>query len=386
MPKNVDTLSVHAKKIVLGNEPLALPIYQTSTYSFESVESLERYLDGDDAQYLYTRYENPTLRAVQEKIAELEKGEQCYVFSSGMAAVTSSVLAFLQSGDEILASDSLYGRTQLFFESWLPRFGISSRMIPLQEFPEIDRYFTPQTRLVYIESPTNPTLRVIDIRATSEAAHRHKSLLLIDNTFASPINQNPLELGADIVLHSLTKYMAGHSDVIGGASIFSKVHGKAVREAIRTFGGTMDPLAAFLVERGLKTLPLRVQRQNQTAQLLAERLEQHPRVLSVHYPGLKSHSQHTIAARQMRGFGGMLSFDVDGYSAAREVVSRLKIISHAASLGGVESLVSMPVLTSHYGQPEKNLAAAGISSGTLRISVGVENPEDLWQDLHQALG
>lgn len=385
MPRKIDTLSAHAKKIVLGNEPLALPIYQTSTYSFDSIEALEAYLHGDETRYLYSRYENPTLRAVQEKIAELEKTEKCFVFSSGMAAITSSVFAFLKAGDEILASDSLYGRTQLFFESWLPRFGVSSRLIPLSEFPEIDRYFTPKTRLVYIESPTNPTLRVIDIRKTAEAAHRHQALLLIDNTFASPVNQTPIELGADIVLHSLTKYMAGHSDVIAGAAVFAATHEKAIRDSIRTFGGTMDPLAAFLVERGLKTLPLRVRRQNQTAQMLAERLEEHAGVLKVNYPGLASHPQHRIAAQQMRGFGGMLSFDVANYEAACAVVGKLKLISHAASLGGVESLVSLPVLTSHYGQPEKNLAAAGITRGTLRLSVGVEDPEDLWSDLQQSL-
>ncbi|PWT94183.1 MAG: methionine gamma-lyase [Acidobacteria bacterium] len=385
MKKHPDTISAHAKKIVLGNEPMALPLFQTSTFKFESPEAIEKYLKGDDAQYLYSRYENPTLRAVQEKIAELEKGEQCYVFSSGMAAITSSLLAFLKSGDEVLASDSLYGRTQLFIENWLPRFGVKTRFISQHEFPDIERYFTSQTKIVYIESPTNPTIRVIDISATAEQAHRHHALLLIDNTFATPVNQNPMDMGADVVLHSLTKYMAGHSDIIAGASIFRKEHEKLMRDAIRTFGGTMDPFAAFLLERGLKTLYLRVERQNRTAQFLAERLSQHPKVKKVNYPGLKNAPGHDVAARQMRGFGGMLSFDVADYQNAQKFLRKLQIIAHAASLGGPETLVSLPVLTSHYGQPAKNLQAAGITEGTIRISVGLEHPDDLWADLEGAL-
>src|SRR3990172_10374645 len=228
MAKNQDTLCVQAKKVIAGNEPIALPIYQTSTFRFDSVEALERYLEGDDTQYLYTRYENPTLRAVQEKISELERGDHCYVYSSGMAAITTSLLAILKSGDEVLAADSLYGRTQLFVENWLPRFGINTRLVPLAEFPDIDRYFSAPTPVVYIESPTNPTLQVIDIKGTAEIAHRHGALLFIDNTFATPVNQNPIELGADVVLHSVTKYMAGHSDVVGGASLFSETQAAAM--------------------------------------------------------------------------------------------------------------------------------------------------------------
>jgi cystathionine beta-lyase/cystathionine gamma-synthase len=385
MQKKLDTINAHAKSIVLGNEPVALPIYQTSTYRFESVDALERYLEGDESLYLYTRYENPTLRAVQEKIAEMEKGECCYVYSSGMAAITSSILNFLQAGDELLASDSLYGRAQYFIENWLPRLGIKSRLIPLNEFPDIDRYFTPQTKVLYIETPTNPTLRVIDVAAAAQAAHRHGAQLLIDNTFASPFNQNPIELGADVVLHSLTKYMGGHSDVIAGAAVFRKEHQKGMKETIRTFGGTLDPLAAFLLERGMKTLSLRVHRQNTSAQLLAERCAAHPKVKRVNYPGLASHPQHAVAAKQMRGFGGMFSFDLAGYDEARAFVSRLKLALHAASLGGVETLVSLPILTSHRGQPQKNLDAAGISPGTVRISVGIEDPDDIWSDFANAL-
>ena len=383
--KQQDTLCAQTRKVIAGNEPIALPIYQTSTFRFDSVEALERYLHGDDTQYLYTRYENPTLRAVQEKLAEIEKGEHCYVFSSGMAAISTSLLAVLKSGDEVLAADSLYGRTGLFIENWLPKFGIKTRFIPLAEFPDIDRYFSPRTRVVYIESPTNPTLQVIDIKAASEAANRHDAMLYIDNTFATPINQNPIDLGADVVLHSATKYLAGHSDVIGGVSIFPASLAAPMKEAIRTFGGTMDPFACFLLERGLKTLPIRVRRQNETAAFLAARCHEHPKVSRVRYPGLKSHPRHDEAAKQMRGFGAMFSFDLESYEAAKMFVNSLQLIHHAASLGGVETLVSLPVLTSHYGQPDKNLEAAGISRGTVRISVGLEAPEDLWQDLESAL-
>ena len=385
MKINPDTATVHAKKVQMTNESVALPIYQTSTFAFKTVDALESYLDGDPTKFEYSRYENPTVRAVEEKIAELENGESCFVFSSGMAAITSTLLAFLKSGDEVIASDSLYGRTQIFMQRWLPRFGIKTRLIPLQEFPAIDGYFSENTKIVYIESPTNPTLRIIDVESTAAAAHRHGALLLIDSTFASPVNQNPISLGADVVLHSLTKYMAGHSDVIAGASIFKKEHHLAVREAVRTFGGTMDPLAAYLVERGLKTMFVRVERQNRTAEFLASNCARHPKIKKVNYPGLKDHPQHEIAARQMRGSGGMFSFDLENLEAVRKFVSRLRLIIHAASLGGVETLVSIPVLASHHGQPEENLKAAGITGGTVRVSVGLENRDDLWADLSQAL-
>ncbi|HET6266284.1 MAG TPA: aminotransferase class I/II-fold pyridoxal phosphate-dependent enzyme [Acidobacteriota bacterium] len=385
MKPKIETISAHKKKVEFKNEPVALPIYQTSTFRFGSVEDLEKHLDGDETQYQYTRYENPTLRAVQEKIAELEKGDRCYVFSSGMAAITSSMMAFLNGGDELLASNSLYGRTQLFIENWLPRFGVKTRQIPVEEFPEVDRYFTPKTKILYIESPTNPTCRIIDIKGAAECAHRHNALLLIDNTFASPVNQNPIELGADVVLHSLTKYIGGHTDLIAGASIFADRHEKQMRETIRTFGGTLDPLAAFLIERGIKTLPIRVQRQNATTQWLAQRCSEHPKIKRVNYPGLANHPQHAIAAKQMRGFGGMFSFDLADYDQARRFISRMKLVQYAASLGGPETLATLPVLSSHYAQPEANLAAAGISRGTIRISVGLEDPGDIWQDFEQAM-
>jgi cystathionine beta-lyase/cystathionine gamma-synthase len=385
MEKKSDTVAVHSKKMIISNESVALPIYQTSTFRFGTVDELEGYLEGDRTKYEYTRYENPTVRAIEEKIAELEGGEYCHAFSSGMAAITSSILAFLKSGDEVITSDSLYGRTQIFVERWLPRFGIKTKLIPVHEFPKIDKHFSSQTRIVYIETPTNPTLRIIDIQAVAETAHRNGALLFMDNTFASPVNQNPIEWGADVVLHSLTKYMSGHSDVIAGASVFSKKHEPLIREAVRTFGGTMDPFAAFLIERGLKTLNVRVERQNRTAAFLAERCSEHPRIQKVNFPGLKSHPQHDIALRQMRGFGGMFSFDLENFEAVRRFISRLDLIIHAASLGGVETLVSVPVLSSHHGQSPENLIAAGISDGTVRISVGIENPDDLWKDIERAL-
>jgi cystathionine beta-lyase/cystathionine gamma-synthase len=385
MPQKPDTRAVHIKPVNPDNDPLALPIYQTSTYSFKTPEDLEHYLEGDQGKYLYTRYENPTLRAVEQKLAELESGDSCFVFSSGMAAITSSLMAFLKSGDEVLAANTLYGRTQFFMERWLPRFGVQTKLIPVKEFPDIDSYFSSKTRILYIESPTNPTLQIIDIQAAAQAAHKHGAMLFIDNTFASPVNQNPIQLGADVVLHSLTKYIAGHSDVIAGASIFGKDHYEEMQESIRTFGGTLDPLAAYLVERGLKTIFVRVERQNQTALQLANHLSEHRLAKKVHYPGLRNHPGHDIAARQMRGFGGMLSFELETGDQARRFLSKLQIFHHGASLGGVESLICLPVLTSHYKQPPENLKSAGIGEGTVRVSVGIENPDDLWADIHQAL-
>jgi cystathionine beta-lyase/cystathionine gamma-synthase len=385
MPQKPDTRAVHTKSVTPDNDPLALPIYQTSTYSFKTPEDLEHYLEGDEGKYLYTRYENPTLRAVEQKLAELESGDSCFVFSSGMAAITSSLMAFLKSGDEVLAANTLYGRTQCFMERWLPRFGVQTKLIPVKEFPQIDSYFSSKTRILYIESPTNPTLQIVDIQAAAQTAHKHGAMLFIDNTFASPVNQNPIQLGADVVLHSLTKYIAGHSDVIAGASIFGKDHYEKLQESIRTFGGTLDPLAAYLVERGLKTIFVRVERQNRSAMQIANHLQEHRLVRKVHYPGLADHPGHDVAARQMRGFGGMLSFELETGDQARRFLSKLQIFHHGASLGGVESLVCLPVLTSHYKQPPENLKAAGIGEGTIRISVGIENPEDLWADIHQAL-
>lgn len=383
--KKKETISAHARKPVMRNEPLALPIHQTSTYRFPSVAMLEEYLNGNQELYLYTRYENPTLRSLQEKIAELEGGESCFVFSSGMAAITSSILSVVSSGDEVLASDALYGRTLFFMERWLPRFGVRTRLIPHVEFPEIDSYFTPATKIVYVETPTNPTLRIINLSATAEKVHRKGALLFLDNTFATSMNQQPFDLGVDFVLHSLTKYMGGHSDVVGGAAIFPKKYEDKVKEALRTFGGIMDPFAAFLVDRGIRTMPLRVERQNKTALFLARKCEEHPQIVRVHYPGLGSHPQHDIASRQMSGFGGMFSFDLRSYEDARSFVDSLQTIAHAASLGGVETIISIPVLSSHYGQPDENLKAAGISRGTVRVSVGLEAPEDLWQDMEQSL-
>jgi cystathionine beta-lyase/cystathionine gamma-synthase len=285
----------------------------------------------------------------------------------------------------VIATNSLYGRTQLFMERWLPRFGIKTKMIPIEQFSDVDSYFSPQTKILYIESPTNPTLRIVDIKFAAEAAHRRGALLFIDNTFASPVNQNPIDLGADVVLHSMTKYIGGHSDVIAGASVFRNEHEPKVREAIRTFGGTLDPFAAFLIERGLKTLMVRVDHQNKTTSFLAKRCAEHPKIRKVNYPGLKTHPQHEIAARQMRGFGGMFSFDLADFEEVRRFVSRLKLMVHAASLGGPETLVTVPVLSSHYGQPPANWKAAGISEGTVRVSVGLENQDDLWADIEQAL-
>ena len=385
MPQKPDTRAVHTKVVNPDNDPLALPIYQTSTYSFKTPQDLEQYLDGDEGKYLYTRYENPTLRAVEQKIAELEFGDSCFVFSSGMAAITSSLMGFLKAGDEVLASNSLYGRTQFFMERWLPRFGVQTKLIPVKEFPNIDSYFSSNTKIVYIETPTNPTLQIIDIKATAQIAHKHGALLLIDNTFASPVNQNPIQLGADVVLHSLTKYIAGHSDVIAGAAIFGKPQYEEIKEAIRTFGGILDPIAAYLVERGIKTMFVRVERQNQTASQLANHLSQYRSIKKIHYPGLSSHPGHDVAASQMRGFGGMLSFELATADEARRFLSKLRIFRHGASLGGVESLVSLPVLTSHYKQPPENLKAAGIGEGTIRLSVGIEHPEDLITDISQAL-
>jgi cystathionine beta-lyase/cystathionine gamma-synthase len=379
------TRAVHGRRDRKAG-PLTPPIAQSATFAFESSAELRRYLDGDERLYLYTRYENPTVRALEDDLAALEEGEAALAFSSGMAAATTGILSLLEPGDEVIASASLYGGTARFCREYLPRFGFGSRVLPVTEIARLSAHAGPRTKAVVVESPTNPMLEIVDLAATAEAARARGIALFVDNTFATPMLQRPLALGADLVMHSLSKALSGHSDLIGGALAGSRARIDRAHAILKVLGGCMDPHTAFLVHRGLKTVHLRVARQCESALALARRLEGHPKVARVVYPGLPSHPGHAIARRQMSAFGGLVSFVVrGGVAGAERFYDALSLVARAASLGGVESLVSLPVLTSHHGFSAAQLEEAGVDPGSVRLSLGVEDAEDVIADVLRAL-
>ena len=380
------TAAIHTGETKHGvGAPVATPIIRTSTFTFSSTAEMKRWAEGKSKAYIYTRYGNPTLAVAEAKLAKLEGGEAAVVTASGMAAISSALLAVLESGDELIATRQLYGGSYRLMRDILPRLGIRVHHVET-DLAGLERLVNARTRALYIETPTNPTLRVVDLRRAVALARRYQLVSLIDNTFASPILQKPLEAGFDIVLHSATKYLAGHSDLIAGAAIGNRAWMERVRSMVIYLGGSMDPGAAYLLIRGLKTLELRVRRQCESALAVAKFLARHPKVARVHYPGLPGHPDHRLARRQMRGFGAMLAFDLrGGLAAARRFCDRVRVFLLAASLGGVESLVVLPIYTSHYRMSRAELAAAGVEPGTVRVSVGLEDPADLIADLKQAL-
>jgi cystathionine beta-lyase/cystathionine gamma-synthase len=379
------TRAVHGRREARAGA-VTTPIVQSATFAFASSEEMRRYLAGDERLCLYTRYENPTLRELEEALAALEGAEAGLVFASGMAAITTALFSIVRAGDEVLASASLYGGTTRFVREILPALGVAGRFVAPADLADLDRVASPKSRVLVIESPTNPILDVVDIAAVARSAHARGLALIVDNTFATPVLQQPLALGADLVMHSLTKGLSGHSDVIGGALVGSRERIDRAHSFLKVLGGCMDPHPAFLVLRGLKTVHLRVARQCESAILLARHFEGHPKVRRVIYPGLPSHPGHEVARRQMTGFGGMVSMVLEGgIAAAERFYDRLELVARAASLGGVESLVSLPVHTSHYGFTDDQLRAAGIDPGTVRLSLGVEDAADVIADVEQAL-
>jgi cystathionine beta-lyase/cystathionine gamma-synthase len=365
---------------------LTTPIAQTSTFVFDSAAEMRRYLGGDPNLHLYSRYENPTLRVLEEALAALEGGESAVVFASGMAASTTALLALAKPGDEILASASLYGGTTKLIRDVLSRLGYSFRLLAPAELPRVAELAGDKSRIVVFETPTNPAVEIVDIARVVESAHARGLLVMVDNTFASPILQRPLALGADLVMHSLTKALSGHSDILGGALVGRRETIAKAHDLLKVLGGCMDPHAAFLALRGLKTVHLRVPRQCENALALARHLEGHPKITRVLYPGLPGHPGHELARRQMSAFGGVLAFVVDGgLAAAERFYDGLQLIARAASLGGVESLVSLPVHTSHAGYTDEQLKAAGVDPGMVRVATGVEDAPDLIADVDRAL-
>jgi cystathionine beta-lyase/cystathionine gamma-synthase len=364
------------------NGPLSTPIYQTSTFEVTDTDQQVRATPTD---MFYTRYGNPTHTVAERAIAELEGADAALLFASGMGAITTSVLALLRSGDHIVAQRDIYGGATKFLSYWLPKLGIETTFVDTTEYDQHARAIRPNTKLLYLESPTNPTLRVIDLRKVAALAKQHNLLTLIDSTFATPINQRPADFGIDLIMHSGTKYFGGHSDLIcgivaGRRDLIEKIH-----ETRTTLGGTMDPHAAWLLLRGMKTLAVRVQRQNDNALRIAQYLAQHPRVRRVHYPFVEGHPQRALAMEQMNGGGGVLSFEVDGTGEdARRLAEALHLFTLAPSLGGVDSLVTIPVLTSHAMISAEQRQKMGVTEQLIRVSVGIENADDLIADLEQA--
>jgi methionine-gamma-lyase len=360
-------------------------IARTANFTFSGTEEMKLWAEGKSSAYIYTRYGNPTLAIAEAKLAALEGAEAAIVTASGMAAISSSLLAVLKAGDEVISTRQTYGGTYRLMRDNFPRFGIVVRHVE-SDLAGIEKLVNPRTKALYIETPTNPTLRLVDLKKVVAFAKEWDLISLIDNTFASPVLQKPIELGFNIVLHSATKYLAGHSDVIAGAAAGSRALIDLVRHNVINLGGSMDPEAAFLLIRGMKTVELRMKHQCESAMTVARYLEKHPKVARVHYPGLASHPDHQLAKRQMRWFGAMLAFDLKGgLAAARRFCDRTRVFLLAASLGGVESLVVLPIYTSHYNMSLAELRGAGVEPGTVRVSVGLEDPADLIEDLRQAL-
>jgi cystathionine beta-lyase/cystathionine gamma-synthase len=370
-----------------GATPLTTPIYASTTFVFDTAADLEQYQEGRSNKFIYSRYSNPTVLAVEEKLAILEGAETALVTSSGMAATTTALCGLLSSGDEVVCSAAIYGGTLHLIADCLERFGIAARFASLEQLSAPDCLLGPRTKVLWFESPINPTLRCVDIRKVADACRAREVTTVIDNTFASPVNQRPIELGVDMVMHSATKYLNGHSDVTAGALIGPTKLLERLGPARKLFGGVLEPASAYALSRGLKTLTLRVARHNANAAAVAAWLEDDTRVGRVFYPGLPSHPDHEIARRQMSGFGGMVCFDLEaGYRSACRFYDRVQVFKRAASLGGTESLCSLPVLTSQYGFTDEQLTAAGVTRGMVRLSIGLEHPDDLIADLDQALG
>jgi cystathionine beta-lyase/cystathionine gamma-synthase len=365
--------------------PVGTPIYRTSTFTFSSTAEMKLWAEGKSKAYIYTRYGNPTLSVAEGKIAALEGGEAAVVTASGMAAISSALLGVLKCGDELISTAQVYGGSYRLMRDVFPDMGISVHQVGT-DLDGLEQLVSARTKCLYVETPTNPTLRLVDLHKAITFAKKHKLVSIIDNTFATPVLQNPLAMGFDIVVHSATKALAGHSDVLAGAAVGNKHWMERVRHMVIYLGGSMDPEAAYLLIRGIRTLGVRMERQCQNAMAVAKFLEKHPKVARVHYPGLSSHPDHQLAKKQMRGFGTMLAFDLKaGLPAARRFCDRVRLFLLAASLGGVESLVILPIYSSHYNMTAEELQRANVSPGTVRVSVGLEESEDLIADLKQAL-
>ena len=401
-PHSPLTRAVHGQR--QGRKPnphhaLTTPVVQTATYTFANTADLCAFMEakmwgGDPAMAErgeYGRYGNPTVRSVEKRIAALENGGDALLFPTGMAAVTNVLLSILPAGAHVIFTDDCYRKTRQFCNTFLRRFGIETTQVSVGDYEAIEQAIQPNTRLIISESPTNPYLRVVDLERLAEIARRHRVKTMIDATFATPINVRPLDYGIDLVIHSATKYFSGHNDIMAGVAVGEAGLIHALRQSQGMLGGVLDPHAAALLERGLKTLGLRVRQQNETAQRVAEYLENHPKIEQVWYPGLASHPDHEVATRQMSGFGGVVSFTVkplvgeDPLHTASRFIDAVTIPLIAPSLGGVESLIEQPALMSYYELSTEERLTIGVRDNLVRFAIGIEDADDILADLEQAL-
>jgi methionine-gamma-lyase len=382
-----NTKMVHAGAGKDSYGSAVVPIYQTSTFAFESAQNGADRFAGKADGYIYTRIGNPTIRALERNVAELEHGADGVATASGMGAVNVIYMALLAKGAHIVSTASVYGPSRGLIEKHYSRFGVDYTFVDTSDLENVRAAIRPNTKVVYLESPSNPAMLVTDICAVSALAHQHGCRVVVDNTFASPCLQKPLDLGADVVFHSVTKFINGHADVVGGIIVArDEALLKELRAMMVVLGCNMDPHQAFLVSRGVKTLSLRVERSQQNAIEIAAWLEAHPKVEWVRYIGLASHPQHELVKRQMTGFGSMISFELKGgFEAGRRLMDSVKLATLAVSLGGVETLIEHPASMTHAGMSEADRLEGGITAGLVRYSVGIEDVEDLIADLSEAL-
>lgn len=393
MKKDLKDLGFSTRAVHAGQSPdplygsLSTPIYQTSTFVFNDVAQGAARFAGDEEGFIYTRLGNPTQVALEEKIAALEGGEAGLAFGSGMAAITAVLMALVSQGDNIVHSSALYGCTFAFLHELISRFGVTATGVDTADLEAVKQAIRPETKVVYIETPANPTMRISDIKAIAEIAHAHGAKVVVDNTFMSPYLQRPLELGADVVIHSATKYINGHGDVVAGLAIGSKELMDEIRmTTLKDIGGIISPFNAWLLLRGLKTLAVRMDRHSSNAMAIAKFLEKHPAVAKVYYPGLESFDQHELAKKQMYGFGGIMSFELKGgYDAGVRLMNGVKLCHLAVSLGDVDTLIQHPASMTHSVVPEEQRLIANITPGLVRLAVGLEDVEDIIADLEQAL-
>lgn len=367
-------------------DSLITPIIQTSTFTFKDSKHIEQYTKGNKEHFEYGRYGNPTAQIAERRLADLEGAEDCVVFSSGMSAITTTILTLVQSGDHIVITDDSYKKTLEFCQSYLKQFGIGCTIVQFGDYKALEKAIKKNTRFIFSESPTNPYLNIFDLVKIKKIADKHNVLTLIDSTFSTPYNQRPLEFGMDLVLQSATKYLAGHNDILAGAVLGSKELVEKIRDLHKSIGGLIDPHCCYMLLRGLKTFPLRVQKQNETALKVAEFLKTHPRIKKVYYPFLESHPHYKVATEQMTGGGGVVTFEIKGtLKNAKRFLDALKLCYIGPSLGGVETLITHPALVSYYDYTRKERYRLGITDTLFRLAVGIEDVDDIIEDLKRGL-
>lgn len=387
------TLAIHGHKHINKHESelpirsVSTPIYPTSTFAFDNVDEGAAIFAGEKEGYVYTRIGNPTQTALEKDMAFLEGGEAALAFASGMAAISAVTFSLCRPGDNLISFHTAYGGTHAFFDEMCPRYQIEARELDFTDLKEVEAAIDKNTRMLFFETPANPTMEVVDIEGVVAIGKKHGVPVVVDNTFATPYLQNPLEMGVDIVVHSATKYLSGHGDTIAGMVVGKKDFLRELRlEYLKDFGAVISPFAAWLILRGIKSLPVRMDRHCDNAMEVAQFLSFHPKVKNVYYPGLRTHPQHELAKRQMRNFGGMIAFELKGgRQAGRIVCNSVELFALAVSLGDCDSLIEHPATMTHSTYTESDLIKAGIDPGLVRVSVGIENVDDIIEDLRQAL-